>query len=84
MNEEQCRICLNITECPIKLSYQIAEQPIYEIINSISSTVSISVDDHFPQQLCRTCADRITDIVAFRLEIERSNEVLQGNGDDSK
>lgn len=76
MDEQQCRICLTIAECPVKLSDNIDDQPIYEIINSISSVVSISVDDNFPQQLCQVCVNRVSDIVTFRLEIERSDGVL--------
>lgn len=77
MNEGQCRLCLNVGKCPVKLSDQIETQSILEIINSIAPIVCISIDDHFPQEICATCLEKITDVVSFRSEIVKSDEILQ-------
>lgn len=75
MNEDQCRICLNVGECPYNLFDQIEDQAIWEIINQIAD-VSISIGDPYPQKICANCTDRLTETVAFKCEIEKSDETL--------
>ncbi|XP_063695524.1 zinc finger protein Xfin-like [Culicoides brevitarsis] len=78
MAMDQCRICLSSDEeCPAKITDQIEDQPIFEILNSLSPVVQIALDDGYPQQLCQNCVDRLSDVVNFRLDVEKSNEILK-------
>lgn len=76
MSEEQCRICLRLGSCRVKLSDVIGNQQIYEIIKWIAPLVSIYLDDNYPQQLCSNCFERLSDIISFRSEIEKADEAL--------
>lgn len=78
MTEMQCRICLQYVDCTFKLDDTVKERFIWEALNSIAS-VSIAVDDPFPQSVCWSCFDKLDQAVQFQLEVERSDKVLHSN-----
>lgn len=78
MTETQCRICLQYVDCVFKLDDKVKKRFIWEALNNIAN-VSIAVGDSFPQLICRTCFDKLDQVVEFQLEVEWSDNVLHSN-----
>uniref|UniRef100_A0A336LS38 Cytosol aminopeptidase n=1 Tax=Culicoides sonorensis TaxID=179676 RepID=A0A336LS38_CULSO len=78
MEETQCRLCLNFIECNVKISDKIEEQFIYTIINEIAD-ISVALNDPYPQNICSSCFCKLTEVVSFKDEIKKANEILHSN-----
>lgn len=78
MSITQCRICLQHVYCTFKLDDKIKDRCIWEALNSVAD-VTITVEDSFPQKVCRGCFDKLEEALQFQAEVEYSDMVLHSN-----
>lgn len=79
MEKITCRICLKSGERSHKLDEKIRGQLIWEAINELAN-VFVSVGDGWPQYICKNCSGDLATAIKLKIEVEKSDEILQSNG----